>query len=161
MGRSDLTGNRLELRPLDHRDSRTAAEILSLQRAAYRVEADLVGSDAIPPLTETLEALVTADETFLGAFAGGELVGAVSWKVVEEALDIHRLVVDPGRHRQGVGRRLVREALAAHPGLPAIVQTGAANRPARALYERLGFALVDEIEPVPGLRVVRLARAGA
>jgi GNAT superfamily N-acetyltransferase len=146
---------------IDHVDRAGAAicrALLDLQRSAYAVEAALVGSDAIPPLHETLEELQAADETFLGAWLEDALVGAVSWRIDEGVLDIHRLVVSPALHRRGVGRALVREALRLHPGLPAVVQTGAANLPARRLYETEGFAGVDEIEPVPGLRVVRLAR---
>jgi hypothetical protein len=53
-----------------------------------------------------------------------------------------------------VGVRLVRAALAAEPDARrAIVQTGAANAPAIALYTREGFAPDGELEPVPGLRL--------
>lgn len=154
------TTKSLHIGPLDVTDRSVAAAVLPLQRAAYRVEADLVGSEAIPPLHETLDDLVGCGETFLGALDGRELVGAVSWKVVDGVLDLHRLVVSPTAFRRGIGRALVRAALAAHPGRPAIVQTGAANAPAISLYTREGFTVAGEIEPVPGLRVVRLARAG-
>jgi GNAT superfamily N-acetyltransferase len=97
--------------------------------------------------------------TFLGAFVDGRLAGAVSWKVDGETLDLHRLVVDPAHFRRGIGAALVRAALGANTrARRAIVQTGAANEPARALYLREGFTLVDEIEPVPGLRVARLSK---
>jgi GNAT superfamily N-acetyltransferase len=140
-------------------DSGVAARVLELQRDAYRVEAVLIGSQEIPALQETLAELQTCGETFLGAFDGGRLVGAVSWKFDGETLDLHRLVVDPAFLRRGIGRSLVRRALAAHPhARRAIVQTGAANRPARDLYLGEGFTLVDEIEPVPGLCVARFSK---
>jgi ribosomal protein S18 acetylase RimI-like enzyme len=54
---------------------------------------------------------------------------------------------------------LVRRALAVEPSVrDAVVQTGAANAPALALYRREGFAVVGEAEPAPGLRVVLLAK---
>ncbi len=133
--------------------------MLELQREAYRVEADLIGSDAIPALTESLAELQSGGETFLGAFLGGELVGAVSWKLDGETIDLHRLVVDPSHFRKGVAVGLVRAALAAEPAARrAIVQTGAANTPAAALYLREGFKRAGEAEPVRGLRVARFTK---
>src|SRR5262245_15073166 len=118
----------MELIPLDIRDDEVAGAVLELQRWAYRIEADLIGSDAIPPLRETLEDLQRCGEQFLGAFADGRLVGAVSWKLDRETIDLHRLVVDPEWFRQGVGTGLVRGALAANPDARrAVVETGALN----------------------------------
>jgi GNAT superfamily N-acetyltransferase len=149
----------VELRRLDATDPAVAAEILELQRRAYRIEADLIGSDGIPPLTESLEELQGSGETFLGAFVDGDLAGAVSWRLDGDTLDLHRLVVDPGRFRGGIGTALVRAALAAEPAARrAIVQTGAANEPAKRLYLREGFEELDEVEVGPGLWVTRFRR---
>jgi GNAT superfamily N-acetyltransferase len=148
-----------QLLRLDVSDQTTAKMLLALQRRAYAVEAELVGSDAIPPLHETLAELQASGETFLGAFIDGELAGAISWRFEDGTLDIHRLVVDPRRSRQGSGSSLVRAALAAEPAaVRAVVQTGAANAPARALYLREGFAHADDIEVAGGLRVSRFRR---
>ena len=86
-----------------------------------------------------------AGETFLGARRDGRLVGAVSFKRAGGTVDIHRLVVDPGAFRGGVATALLdaleaREAGATHW----TVGTGAANAPARALYERRGFEATEE-----------------
>lgn len=144
---------------LDLSEQATAEALLSLQRRAYAVEAELIGSDAIPPLRETLAELQTCGETFLGALVDGELAGAISWRFEDGTLDIHRLVVDPRRSRQGLGRALVRAALAAESeAVRAIVQTGADNAPARALYLREGFEHVDDVEVAGGLRVSRFGR---
>ncbi len=149
----------IELVLLDLSDQEIAARLLELQRSAYRVEADLVGSDDIPPLHETFEELVGSEEVFLGALVDGLVVGAVSWKIVDGTLDIHRLFVDPPHFRRGIGVELVRAALGAEPGATlAVVQTGAANEPARRLYLGEGFEQVDEIEAVPGLRVARFRK---
>lgn len=149
----------MDIRPLDVSDADAVGELLGLQRRAYRVEADLIGSDGIPPLTETLEELQAAGETVLGAYVEGELAGAVSWRLDGETLDLHRLVVDPARFRGGIGTALVRAALAAEPGARrAIVQTGAVNEPAKRLYRREGFEELDEVEVAPGLRVTRFRK---
>jgi ribosomal protein S18 acetylase RimI-like enzyme len=149
----------VELVLLDLSDRELATTVLDLQRRAYRVEADLIGSDGIPPLHETLEELEASSETFLGAYVEGELAGAISWRVESGTLDIHRLVVDPGRFRAGIGTALVRAALEAEPGAERlIVQTGAANEPAKRLYRREGFEELGDLEVAPGLSVTRFAR---
>ena len=144
---------------LDLRDDGLADEILALQQGAYRVEADLIGSDEIPPLSETLEELRSCGEEFLGAYVGSALAGFVSWRLDGITLDLHRLVVDPEHFRLGIGTRLLRAALDAEPrARRAVVQTGARNRPARALYERAGFRELGSREPVPGLTVTLFER---
>ena len=83
----------------------------------------------------------------------------MSWKLDGETIDIHRLIVDPAHFRRGIGTTLIRAAVAANPGASrAIVQTGAANEPAAALYLREGFVLTGTEEPVAGLRVAQLAK---
>jgi GNAT superfamily N-acetyltransferase len=149
----------MELLHLDVSDPAVASRLLDLQRDAYRVEADLIGSDEIPPLHEALDGLQSCGETFLGALVDGALVGAISWKVAGETIDLHRLVVDPAHFRTGIGGALVRAALAAEPDVRrAVVQTGAANGPATALYLQEGFEPAGEIEPAPGLRVAQFTK---
>lgn len=149
----------MDIARLDLGDLETATELLELQRRAYRVEAELIGCDGIPPLHETLLELRGCGESFLGARVDGRLVGAVSWRRAGDTLDIHRLVVDPGAFRRGTGSALVSAVLAAEPGAThAIVQTGADNEPARALYLRAGFEPVDELVLDGGLRIARFQR---
>ncbi len=152
----------MELRALDLADPALAAEALELQRRAYRIEADLAGDDRIPPLHETLEGLQRCGETFLGAFVDRRLAGFVSWKRDGDLLDLHRLAVDPAHGRRGIGRALVRAAQASEPhAAEIVVQTGAANAPAKALYLGEGFAEAGEREVEPGLRVVLLRKQRA
>ena len=151
----------MALERLDLTQQGVAAAVLELQRRAYGIEAELIGSDEIPQLSETLEELQASGETFLGACAylEGTLVGAISWRVDAGVLDLHRLVVDPNRFRAGIGAALVRAALAAEPEADrAVVQTGSSNEPAKQLYRREGFEEIDEVEVVPGLRVTRFGR---
>lgn len=144
---------------LDLSDTGVASALLALQRRAYEVEAGLIGSHDIPPLRETLEKLQSSGETFLGVLVEGRVVGAVSYRLVGDTIDLHRLFVDPTCFRGGIGTTLVRAAIAAErSAIRAIVQTGAENEPARALYLREGFELTDEVEVVPGLRVARFSK---
>ena len=147
-----------ELVSLDITNRETAQAVLQLQRLAYRVEAELIGSDGIPPLRETLEELRTCGEEFLGSLVEGQLVGAISWRFGADTIDIHRLVVHPAHFRRGIATALVRGTLEIEPTAKrAIVQTGAQNAPAAALYQREGFEQIEEFE-VGGLRVSRFAK---
>ena len=143
------------IRPLDLGDAATVRALVALQRAAYAVEARLLGHDGIPALHETEAELAASGETFLGAERDGEIVGAISYRHSGDTVDIHRLVVHPGAFRQGIAGRLL-DALP--QAARYVVSTGAANAPARALYERRGFRVVREREVAPGLRIVELER---
>lgn len=148
-----------EVVEIDIADPAVATEVLALQQRSYSVEARLIGSDAIPPLHETRAELQSCAEHFLGAFVDGRLAGVVSWKFDGETIDLHRLAVHPAWFRRGIGVALVRAALAAEPRAGrAIVQTGAANEPAKTPYRREGFDEIGEREVAPGLRVTLFER---
>lgn len=137
-------------------DAVLAAELLGLQRAAYAVEAELLGTDRIPPLHEGLDELRAAPLRWLGAVDDIGLAGAVAWSVIPEGINLERLVVAPRAFRRGLGRRLVAAVQdRAAPGERVTVATGRANVPARRLYEGLGFVAVQHREAEPGLWVTR------
>ena len=119
----------LHLEELDIARREIASAVLELQRRAYRIEAALLGSDEIPPLHESLEELQASGETFLGAFLDGILAGAISWRVEDGVIDLHRLVVDPSRHRAGVGTALVRAALVPSRGRARFVRRALRTSP--------------------------------
>ena len=145
--------------PLDIEDDDLAGEVLALQRAAYAVEAGLIGSDGIPALTESLERLRAADEQWLGMFDGTGLCGIVAWRRLDDGtVDICRLAVAPRAFRRGVATALLDELDRLHPGNPMQVSTGSANDPALTLYGRRGFRPVRQREAAPGLMVTELAR---
>lgn len=141
--------------------SGTVAELLALQRAAYAVEAGLIGSDAIPPLHDTAQTLVAAGLTWYGSRDAAGLLGAVAVDAGPGLVDLDRLVVAPRAFRRGVGTALVRHVLALAGPRRVEVSTGRDNTPARALYVRLGFVETGEEEVVPGLWVTRYARVAA
>ncbi len=156
---------RLDVCPLFLRAEAAKAErLLLVQRAAYAAEAELLGFDGIPPLHETVEELVGAEQQrWLGRFAGAELVGGLAWEEDGAAgLELSRLVVAPAAWRRGHATALLDafDALAGDRAVSAM--TGAANAPALALYARRGFRVAGEEEVAPGVRLTRLLRpAGA
>jgi GNAT superfamily N-acetyltransferase len=146
----------VELRDVTPADDRELARaLLRVQHAAYAVEAGLIRDDRIPPLHEDLDDLRNAPLRWLAAFAGDALVGAVAWTEDRAGVDIDRLVVAPGVHRQGVGSALVRAVLRRAAGRRVTVSTGRENMPARRLYERLGFTCAGADEVMPGLWISR------
>ncbi|QNM98555.1 GNAT family N-acetyltransferase [Chitinimonas koreensis] len=143
---------------LELADALAAAELLALQRLAYRQEAELIGYPRLPPLLESLPELMDCGETVIGWREDGELLGALGYVTEGDALDVCRLVVAPAAQRRGIARQLVQAAIDAAGGRPVGVSTAAANAPALALYRTLGFAVTREFATADGLALVSLAR---
>jgi ribosomal protein S18 acetylase RimI-like enzyme len=169
---------------VDPADPDTAAALVVLQRAAYAVEAALIGADVIPAMRETPAALAASGLTFLAvrpspdghAAAPGDaeadappddaaaappvpFLAALAYERRGDVVDIHRLVVDPGAFRRGHASRLIdavleREADASR----AVVATALANAPALRLYERHGFHRAGERVVAGGVQIVELER---
>jgi ribosomal protein S18 acetylase RimI-like enzyme len=141
---------------LDLSDDDTLRGLWELQRAAYAVEAELIGFDGIPPLHESLEDLRACGESFLGTEG---LTGAVSWVRLDDGtLDICRLVVHPRAHRTGVASALLDALDDLEPADRAVVSTGTANLPALSLYRRRGFVPTGVRDLAPGVTMTLLAR---
>jgi ribosomal protein S18 acetylase RimI-like enzyme len=115
----------------------------------------LIGFDGIPPLHETLADLQQSEETFIGYYKDDILVGVLSYAILDTTLDIGRLVVHPDYFRQGIGKALVEFVETVSGIKQVIVSTGALNTPARQLYERLGYQLIEEVKLIEGLIIAR------
>lgn len=116
-------------------------QLWQLQHAAYRVEAQLIGFEQIPPLLETLETLRQCEELFIGYFINEELSGAISYVQDHnrEIVTICRMMVHPSFFRQGIAEKLLRHVEKEVPSQGYEVSTGTKNLPAIHLYEKLGF----------------------
>jgi len=132
--------------------------VLAVQRAAYAIEAELIGYPDLPPLHETLAALQATEEELWLCEEDDALVGVVGLEHGEDEMLIARLYVAPACFRRGVGSALVEHALAQAGGRRVRVGTGARNGPALALYERFGFRRTDEGSATPNLGYVELVR---
>ncbi|MFB6692847.1 GNAT family N-acetyltransferase [Streptomyces virginiae] len=142
------------IRPLDLSDDATADAVHRIGRAAYSVEAEIIGFDGIPALRESLPEMRAQALRWVGAVSeGGEPAGFLAWEEEPDGdIGIDRLCVDPAFFRRGVASLLLRHALAElFPGRPVRVTTGAANAPAVRLYEALGFTRGADFSPAPGL----------
>ncbi len=142
---------------LDLADPGTLQQLRDLQRAAYAVEAGLIGFDGIPPLHETLAELRGCGEAFLGVCDEAGLAGAVSWtRRHDGTLDICRLAIHPRAHRRGIATTLLDTLDAGEPADLTVVSTGTANRPALALYQWRGFLPARQRQIAPGVTITLL-----
>lgn len=145
---------------VDQRDPDTAVELVALQRRAYAVEAELIGYDRIPPLVESAQQLMESSLTIWALMEQGAVVGLIGFTEEPGTVDIDRIAVDPAHFRRGYARLLLNRLHDQHPGCAFVVSTGAANAPAMALYERLGYERVGERTVVQTLVVVDFHRQG-
>lgn len=136
---------------IDIKDSKTAQRVLTMQKESYKVEAEYIGTYEIPPLKESLQELMDCGETFIGYYDGGEIAGAISYKLEDNEIDIHRVMVDPGHFRKGIARKLISHVEEHIPSQGMVVCTGAKNIPAVTLYLKLGFEKIRDIEVGHGL----------
>ncbi|WP_026575177.1 GNAT family N-acetyltransferase [Bacillus sp. UNC438CL73TsuS30] len=137
---------------IDFENKGLVKELYELQRASYLIEAELINFYDIPPLKESFEELLESKETFFGYFEGEELAGALSYELKGNELSICRMIVHPQYFRKGIARNLLsyldedkKEILIFK------VSTGRDNTPAKNLYLKNGYQLVQDIEVVPGL----------
>lgn len=151
------------VRLIDLDNTQEMLELLALQAAAYKQEAELVGLADIPPLLQSPKSVRSSGEVYYGYFLEEELAGAVSLKREQpsllaappgpERLHICRLMVHPGMFRRGIASALLRRVLelAAAEGLETAVLAVSVNEPAMALYGRFGFEIIRQHPAIGGL----------
>lgn len=147
------------IRSLDLSDRALAERLLTIQHAAYAVEAELIGFDGIPPLQEDLAGLMSSTEHWLGRYDGDTLVGAVAYELpADDTVDISRLIVDPAHARRGHGRALLDHLDQLEPRPISLVSTGSANTPAVTLYKSRGYTESGQVEIAPGIHITQFSR---
>lgn len=135
------------IKKLNLKSLETAKNILELQIASYKIEAKIIGFDGIPPLKDTMDSIKECDEIFYGYFIEGILAGIVSYKIIENVLDIHRVAVHPHFFRRGIAQKLINFVEGLDSDInKAVVCTGKVNLPAACLYLKNGYKKVKDIE---------------
>jgi ribosomal protein S18 acetylase RimI-like enzyme len=132
---------------LDHRTQAVAEQIVEVQRAGYRVEAELTGYDGMPGLTQDTEDVMALGITILGAVddqQDGRLVGILGYRRHGDLVDVDRLAVAPDQFRRGIGGALLGELEHREVDARRIeVMTSSGNTPATSLYLRAGYVIVN------------------
>lgn len=140
------------IRQIDFENLKIAHDLYNLQKISYQIEAELIRFFEIPALKESFEELMKCAEVFFGYFEEGQLVGAVSYEHEGGKLTICRMVVHPEHFRKGIAGRLILFLEERFPDIDVFsVSTGKDNLPAKTLYLKNGFQLVQDLEVVPGL----------
>lgn len=139
--------------------------LLALQIASYRVEAELIGFDDIPPLKDGIQSIREAKETFYGFFVddheGRSLAGAISFEREGCIVTICRMMVHPNFFRKGIASSLLQHIMKEQELAGAarfIVSTGTANLPAIRLYEGYGFIQRRIFTVPPGVSLTTFER---
>ena len=132
---------------LNLKDLETAKSVLDLQIASYKIEAELIGFYEIPPLKDTIDSLKVCDEIFYGYRINGILAGIISYKIIENILDIHRVAIHPLFFRMGIAGKLLNfiEGLESNIN-KIVVSTGKENLPAVNLYLKNDYKKKNDIE---------------
>ncbi|HAG42334.1 MAG TPA: GNAT family N-acetyltransferase, partial [Clostridium sp.] len=69
------------IKQLDLKDKKVLEKVLDVQISSYKIEAEIIGFDEIPPLKDTINTLKQCNETFYGYFIDDILAGIISYKI--------------------------------------------------------------------------------
>jgi ribosomal protein S18 acetylase RimI-like enzyme len=136
-----------------------APSIAGIGRVAFpAVHNDVVGAEfaatvveqtySVEALTDCITRCSTAgDAEFLVAERDGDVIGYLHYDSEGAEPELHRIYVDPGLKRGGVGTALIRELHARLPsGGQYILLVAEANEDAQAFYERHGLVIESRVD---------------
>lgn len=146
------------IRSLNRSDFNELSKVLEMQLNAYRVEAELLNVESLPPLKETIGNLDTAFNDVFLAIEGDCIVGAIFIERSDFSILISKLIVDPIHFRKGIAKRLVEDCLNRFSGKEFHVSTARENVPAVNLYQNFGFLKIKEFEVEGGLKLISFKR---
>lgn len=147
------------IKKLNLKDIETVKNVLEVQIASYRIEAEIIGFYDIPPLKDTIDSLKLCDEIFYGYHINGVLAGIISYKIIEDVIDIHRVAIHPQFFRMGIAGKLINfvERLGSNVNR-VIVCTGKENLPAVNLYLKNGYKKKKDIEISKGVFITEFEK---
>ncbi|KQL33649.1 GNAT family N-acetyltransferase [Psychrobacillus sp. FJAT-21963] len=122
-----------------------AIDVLNIQIPSYMVEAEIIGTNEIPPLRDTVETLQECEEVFFGYYEDEDLCGAISLKIENNVVDIHRLIVHPTHFRKRIAQKLLNFVTNNYEVKKIKVATGSKNTPAVSFYIKNGFENIKEV----------------
>jgi ribosomal protein S18 acetylase RimI-like enzyme len=120
-----------------------AEEILSLQKLAFRSEAELYNDNNIAPLKQTLNEIQAEFKThvFLKAVCEGNTVGTVRAHEKDGICYIGRLAVLPNMQNHGIGATLMKEIEGHFKSKRFELFVGSKSEKNKHLYEKLGYSI--------------------
>jgi ribosomal protein S18 acetylase RimI-like enzyme len=148
------------IQKLNNKDIEIARKMQVVFNASYAIEAALLQAENFPPLQRQIPSYMDTETEFYGFWKNEELAAVVELHLAPKQLHIQSLVVDPNYFRQGIAGKLVQYVFDSFPSELYMVETGSANGPAIALYERFGFEEVHQWDTEHGIRKVRFEKKG-
>jgi len=138
-----------------------AAEILSLQKLAYRSEAAIYGDYTIPPLRQTLDEMEAdlREQVVLKASIEERIVGSVRGRVADGRCYVGRLIVHPDLRNRGLDTQLLRAIERACPAAQRF-ELFTSHRSERNLhlYHKLGYVAFKEEQVSDRLTLIFLEK---
>ncbi|KAF0820667.1 Acetyltransferase, GNAT family [Bacillus sp. ZZV12-4809] len=119
-----------------------AEKILSIQKLAYRSEAELYGDFNIEPLKQTVSDVEKAfgDYLILKYIEDGELAGSVRAFQKDGTCHIGKLMVHPDFQNKGIAKALMKEIERRFNAERFELFTGSKSEKNIRFYEKLGYA---------------------
>ncbi len=146
---------------INRANQKDMAEILSLQKTAYRSEAELYGDAGVPALGQTMEELKADFERmlFLKAVVNGKIIGAIRGLREGETARISRVFVHPYFQRRGIATRLITQ-LEQEMGDVKLFEAVTGHQSLRNLhlYEKLGYRQIRTEPFTPAVQWVYLQK---
>lgn len=148
------------IKKLNLNNTETVKNILELQKASYRIEAKLIGFYDIPPLKDSIESLKECGEIFYGYYVEDVLAGVISYKRIDDVLDIHRLAIKPRFFHMGIAGKLISFVEELENSISkAVVCTGKENAPAVSFYLKNGYKKTKDIEISKGIYLTQFEKS--
>ncbi len=136
-----------------------AEEILSLQKLAYKSEAEIYNDFTIPPLLQTLEEIKKdfENQIFLKATIDGKIRGSVRAFIQGETCYIGRLIVHPDFQNQRIGTKLMNKIEEIFKDAERFeLFTGHKSEKNLYLYQKLGYKVFKTVKANDRLNIVYL-----
>jgi len=138
-----------------------AEEILSLQKLAYRSEAEIYDDFNIPLLLQTPEEIKKdfENQTFLKATLDGKIRGSVRAFIKEGTCYIGRLIVHPDFQNRGMGKELMQRIEEIFKEAQRFeLFTGHRSEKNLRLYRKLGYEISKTVRANDRLNMVYLEK---
>ena len=145
---------------IEKAERRDLPNILALQRIAYLSEAALLGTENIPPLTQTLEEVSHEFDNgvILKGTIDGTIIGSVRASSDSQTCYVGKLIVNPEHQGKGYGAQLLAKIERVCPHQRYELFTSDKSSDNIRLYERAGYRLFREQQIKQGLRFVYLEK---
>jgi ribosomal protein S18 acetylase RimI-like enzyme len=152
----------IKLQHIDIKSDKNAELLYELWQLSYAVEADWLEVDykLFPPLQRTTEDFLSSKNSFFIYLNRGILVACLEIKELSDSLRVQSCLVHPDWIRKGIGKQLMSFVFDKYVDRRNFsVETGAKNKPAIALYKKVGFSIVGIYRTSGILKVKMIKKA--